>query len=281
MVGDVTDSGPEDTAPDSVADSSDSQDARSDGRADTRDGSAEEIPFKPQDECNFPEDYRCFGETLVVCSYDGDRPVNTTPEDDGEVYEIKDCDKYGGHCEKDGKEARCAGGHWHQSCSDSTCLDDRRFVGCSQKNGHGDYITNPGECPEGTTCDTYEDSGGDISIRCLAPDDETCTYDSFDERCDGDTKVQCGGGIVSRTDCSAQNAGYTCVERDGNPKLKCVDPDTYCTKDSFDHRCEGDVQVYCSFNEIRRTDCSEYADGYTCVEGDGVPESSYAWCEKQ
>lgn len=114
----------------------------------------------------------------------------------------------------------------------------------------------------------------------MAPEDQPCTYDEFEEHCDGDTIVKCSGGIVSRTDCAdLEGPDYACIERDTNPHTKCVDPETYCDRDTFNHRCEGDVMVYCSFEEVQTTDCAERQSGDTCVEGQGIPESSYDWCE--
>lgn len=172
--------------------------------------------------------------------------LNAAPEATSEHIGPSEVDciaKAGSDCDA---VASCLnGGKGAQPCKQSSGCDGSVILSCRADDGATADQTRFDCASFGKTCTAGQENA------CV---DGTCTGQY--ERCDGNVSEICEGGVLTRTDCSAQNA--TCST---TGLLPCASNAPACTPvgDSahFDGlRCDGTTLITCAGHEQPR-DCAQ------------------------
>jgi hypothetical protein len=153
----------------------------------------------------------------------------------------------------------------------ASCLNDGKGAQpCKQSSGCDGSVILSCRADDGATANQTRFDCASFGEICTAGQENACvdgTCTGQYERCDGNVSEICEGGVLTRTDCSAQNA--TCST---TGLLPCVSNAPACTPvgDSahFDGlRCEGTTLITCAGHEQPR-DCAQFGLGcFAFTEG--------------
>ena len=198
----------------------------------------------------------CAARPGVVSGCDGERLVSCG-DDDAQESTVTDCTALGGSC----RELQSAGGLVQRGCvAPSKCpagAPEARCDGNAVLSCH-DGAVERATCPSGTRCEEHKDQAGEATASCELPRGRRCNLLGA-RQCDGDRLVECGGGKLRVTDCTA--SGLRCTG--SGPRAGCYVPaDVECDKEMLP-KCEdgGRALAFCAAGRTTKVSCASLGMG--------------------